>query len=160
MMTSSNGNIFRVTGPLWGGEFRSQRPVTRNFDVFFNLRLNKRLNKDVDDLRRHRAHYDVTVMSATPPNLYNTAVTSATHHSSQQLTINSLPLQGRATANQLLIALDTVYLSLPTALFQFMMLTKISRPLTSFHNKILIQKSLICNTITVFFLGKSFFSSE
>ena len=27
------------------GEFPSQRPVTRIFDVFFDLRLNKRLNK-------------------------------------------------------------------------------------------------------------------
>ena len=50
MMTSSNGNIFRVTGPLCGeitgpGEFPTQRPVTRSFDVFFNLCLNKRLNK-------------------------------------------------------------------------------------------------------------------
>ena len=27
------------------GEFPAQRPVTRNFDVFFNLRLNKRLRK-------------------------------------------------------------------------------------------------------------------
>ena len=50
MMTSSNGNIFRVTGPLCGeftgpGEFPAQRPVTRSFDVFFDLRLNKRLSK-------------------------------------------------------------------------------------------------------------------
>ena len=49
-MTSSNGNIFRVTGPLCGeftgpGEFPTQRPVTRSFDVFFDLRLNKRLSK-------------------------------------------------------------------------------------------------------------------
>ena len=50
MMTSSNGNIFRVTGPLCGeftghGEFPTQRPVTRSFDVFFDMRLNKRLSK-------------------------------------------------------------------------------------------------------------------
>ena len=48
MMTSLNGNIFRVSGPLCGeftGEFPSQRPVTRSFDVFFGLRLNKRLSK-------------------------------------------------------------------------------------------------------------------
>ena len=50
MMTSSNGNIFRVTGPLCGeftgpGEFPAQRPVTRSFDVFFDLRSNKRLSK-------------------------------------------------------------------------------------------------------------------
>ena len=50
MMTSSNGNIFRVTGPLCReftgpGEFPTQRPVTRSLDVFFDLRLNKRLSK-------------------------------------------------------------------------------------------------------------------
>ena len=47
-MTSSNGNIFRVTGPLWEestGVFPSQRPVTRSCDVFFDLRVNKRLSK-------------------------------------------------------------------------------------------------------------------
>ena len=42
MMTSSNGNIFRVTGHLCGnspvaGEFPAQRPVTRSFNIFFNL---------------------------------------------------------------------------------------------------------------------------
>ena len=41
---------FRVTGHLCGnspvpGEFPAQRPVTRSFDVFFDLRLNKRLSK-------------------------------------------------------------------------------------------------------------------
>ena len=48
MMTSSNGNIFRATGPSCGeftGEFPTQRPVMRSFDVFFDLRLNKRLSK-------------------------------------------------------------------------------------------------------------------
>ena len=50
MMTSSNGNIFRVTDPLCGkltgpGEFPTQRPVTRSFDVFFDLRRNKRSSK-------------------------------------------------------------------------------------------------------------------
>ena len=49
-MTSSNGNIFRVTGLCAGnspvpGEFPAQRQVTRSFDVFFHLRLNKRLSK-------------------------------------------------------------------------------------------------------------------
>ena len=49
-MTSSNGNIFRVTGPLCGeftgpGEFHTQRPVTQSFWFFFDLRLNKRLSK-------------------------------------------------------------------------------------------------------------------
>ena len=46
MMTSSNGNIFRVTGHLCG-EITGHRwrPVTRSFDVSFDLRLNKRLSK-------------------------------------------------------------------------------------------------------------------
>ena len=57
MMMSSNENIFCFTDPLWGestghqwippvtDEVPSQRPVTRSFDVFFDLRLNKRLTK-------------------------------------------------------------------------------------------------------------------
>ena len=49
-MTSSNENIFRVTGHLCGeftgpGEFPTQRPVTRSFDVYFDLRPNKWLSK-------------------------------------------------------------------------------------------------------------------
>ena len=64
MMTSSNENIFRVTSPLCGefpgsGEFPVQRPVTRSFDVFFDLRLKNGWvnNREADDLRPHRAHY-------------------------------------------------------------------------------------------------------
>ena len=50
MMTSSNGNIFRVTGHLCG-EFTGDRWIPRtktsdaSFDVFFDRRLNKQLNK-------------------------------------------------------------------------------------------------------------------
>ena len=36
--------------------------MTWSFDAFFDLRLNKRLSKQSSDLRRHRAHYDLTVM--------------------------------------------------------------------------------------------------
>ena len=45
-------------------EFPSQRPVTRSFDVFFDLHLNNGWvnNRDAGDLRRHCAHYDTTVM--------------------------------------------------------------------------------------------------
>ena len=50
MIASSYGNIFRVTGPLCGNFtghrwIPLQRPVTRSFDVFFYLFLNKQLNK-------------------------------------------------------------------------------------------------------------------
>ena len=47
MMTSSNVNIFRYTGQLCG-EFTGDRwkgPVTRRFDVLFDLCLKKRLNE-------------------------------------------------------------------------------------------------------------------
>ena len=50
MMTSSIGNICRVTGHLCG-EFTGLRwiprikAVTQSFDIFFDLRLNKRLSK-------------------------------------------------------------------------------------------------------------------
>ena len=69
IMTSSNGNLFHVTDVLWGKStgdgFPSQRPVTRNFSVFFDLRLNDWAhNRDAGDLRRHRVNDDVTVMDS------------------------------------------------------------------------------------------------
>ena len=46
------------------GEFPAQRPVTRSFDVYFDLRPNKGWvnNGEAGDLRRHRAHCDVIAM--------------------------------------------------------------------------------------------------
>ena len=50
-MTSSNGNIFRVTGHSCvefishPGELPTQRPMSRSVDVFFDLRPNKRSSK-------------------------------------------------------------------------------------------------------------------
>ena len=41
------------------GEFPSQRPVMRSFDIWINSLGN---NREAGDLRRHRAHEDVTVM--------------------------------------------------------------------------------------------------
>ena len=71
MMTSSNGKIFRVTGPLCGeftgpGEVPTQRPVTQSFDVslicvWIDGWVNNR------DLRRPRGRYDVNVMWTTWP---------------------------------------------------------------------------------------------
>ena len=63
----------RVTSPLCGeftgpGEFPSQRPLKRNFDIFFNLRLNKRLSKQpwgwwFETLSSlWRRHYDAIVI--------------------------------------------------------------------------------------------------
>ena len=50
MMMSSNGNIFRVTGHLCG-EFTGSRWIPRT------------KASDAGDLRRYRAHYDVTEMA-------------------------------------------------------------------------------------------------
>ena len=69
MMTSSNGNIFRVIAHLCR-DFTTHwwiprtRLVTQSFDVFFDLRLCGRLSQQscvAGDLRRHRANYDVIV---------------------------------------------------------------------------------------------------
>ena len=69
MMTASNGNNFRVTGPLCR-EFTGHLwiPLTKASDVelwcFFDVRLNKTWinNHEAGDLRCHRAHYDVIIM--------------------------------------------------------------------------------------------------
>ena len=50
MKTSSYGNVFGVTGFCAGKspvtcEFSPQRPLTRIFDVFFDLHLNQQLDK-------------------------------------------------------------------------------------------------------------------
>ena len=70
MMTSSNGNIFRVTGPFCG-EFIGHRwiPRTKASDAelgcfiwsaqWINGWVN---NREAGDLRRQSAHYDVIVM--------------------------------------------------------------------------------------------------
>ena len=65
METFSALLAFCAGNSLVPGEFPAQRPVTRSFDVFFDLRLYKQLRKqgEVGDLRRHRAHYDVMVIS-------------------------------------------------------------------------------------------------
>ena len=70
MMTSSNGNIFRVTGPFCG-EFTGHRwiPRTKTSDTelwcflwsapWINGWVN---NREAGDLSRHRTYYDVIVM--------------------------------------------------------------------------------------------------
>ena len=79
MMTSSNGNIFRITGLLCGkfsGEFPAQRPVTRSFDVNLICAWSDSWahNGDAGDLTRYRAHYDVIVMGQTEHRHYNSPV--------------------------------------------------------------------------------------
>ena len=68
MMTSSNGNIFRITGPLWR-EFTGDRwiSLTKAIDAklwcfLWSAPQNGWANnRDTSDSRCHRAHYDATV---------------------------------------------------------------------------------------------------
>ena len=75
MMTSSNRNIFRVTGPLCE-EFTCHRWIllTKASDAelwcfpLICARMNAWVNnRDAGDLRRQRAHYDVIVMCKFEP---------------------------------------------------------------------------------------------
>ena len=70
MMTSSNVNISRVTGPLWGESIGHRWiPLTKASDterwcfLWSAAKTNGwAITRDAGDLRRHRAYYDVTVM--------------------------------------------------------------------------------------------------
>ena len=65
MMTSSNGNNFRITGHLCGGIYRwSEFPSQSRWRgaLMFSLICSWVNKQDVGDLGRHHAHYDVTVM--------------------------------------------------------------------------------------------------
>ena len=65
MMTSPNGNIFRVTGHFCG-EFNGPRWIQWRGALMFSLIcvwINGWVNnREAGDLRRYRAHYDVIVM--------------------------------------------------------------------------------------------------
>ena len=54
------------------GRFPSQRPVTQSSDVFFDVRLNKRVSKESISywFESHGAHYNVTVMQCNNVNGY------------------------------------------------------------------------------------------
>ena len=74
MMTSSYGNTFRVNGPFRRGIHRLRLPHKGQWRgaLMFSLICAPRTNgwannREAGDLRRHRAHYDVTVMSDAGP---------------------------------------------------------------------------------------------
>ena len=133
MMTSSNRNIFRVTGPLCGEftghcEFPAQRPVTRSFDIFFdphpNLRLSKQsggwwLETQSRPLRCHCNVYDM-VCICIQGNVYcsphnrnhhyaGKAVMSPSHHASL-IFITGIPISGRTVGVAIVC---TEYIPLP-----------------------------------------------
>ena len=69
MMTSSNGNILRVTGHLWGSPVNSPHKGQWRRALMFSLIcvwINSWVNyREAGDLRRYPAHFDVTVMTQT-----------------------------------------------------------------------------------------------
>ena len=62
MMTSSNGNIFRVTGHLCGASHKGQRHGALMFSLICAWKNGWVNNREAGDLRRQLAHYDVIVM--------------------------------------------------------------------------------------------------
>ena len=69
MMTSSTGNIFRVTVPLWGNisvtaGFSSQKPATRSllFSLVCAWTNSSANNQDAGDLTCLRVQYDINFM--------------------------------------------------------------------------------------------------
>ena len=91
MMTSSNGNISALLAVCAGnspvtGEYPAKKPGTQIFRVslicsWINDWVN---NREAGDLRRHRAHYDVTVM------IWHTVITKGSHVDISTLFISTL----------------------------------------------------------------------
>ena len=83
IMTSSNGNIFCVTGPL-SGEFTGYRWIPRPkasdakllmFSLICDGTSGWVNNQEAGDLRGHRAHYAATVMQTTASEVHASVVT-------------------------------------------------------------------------------------
>ena len=80
----------------------AQRPVTRNFDAFFDLRIEKNgwvSNRGAGDLGRHCAHYDVIVMSRW---IHLSVCRTDWYYSDQHFVIISRCYKEHFSANELL----------------------------------------------------------
>ena len=104
VMTSSNGNIFRVTGPLCR-EFTVSRTRANEAELlmfslicaWINGWIN---NREAGDLRRHRVHYDVIEIG---PAFHNNGSGMAIVTEISQIVYACCPLQPKLTqsgANQ------------------------------------------------------------
>ena len=77
MMTSSTGNIFCVTGHLWGESTGDRWPhkgqwrMALMFSFICAWSIGWANNRDAGDLRRRRAHYDITLTIASNLRLIN-----------------------------------------------------------------------------------------
>ena len=93
MMTSSNGIIFRVTGPLWGESWPVDSPHkgqwrgALKFSLIWAWTNGWANNRGAGDLRRHRLHYDVTVMPATHFKIEHSSMKSMGIRSTNELAV-------------------------------------------------------------------------
>ena len=81
METVSASLAFCAGNSLVTGEFPSQRPVTQSLGVFFICvwTNNWGNNRETGDLRRHHAHYDVTVMFTHHGMIYQNVIILTVH---------------------------------------------------------------------------------
>ena len=110
VMTSPNGNIFRVTGHLCGWIHRS--PVNSPhkgqwrwalmFSLIYAWINGWENNGDAGDLRRHRAHYDVTVMVG------HVIIVKTPRRTKFSDSVSNLQRRTTASDNSCLIAVSTV----------------------------------------------------
>ena len=87
MMMSSNGNIFHVTGPLWGESFGHWWiPITKaseaelwSFYLICSWTNGWANNRGAGDLRCHRVHYNLTVNTKVDTELMSVVVRFCWH---------------------------------------------------------------------------------
>ena len=130
------------------GEFPTQKPVTRSFDVFFDLRLNNGWvnNREAGDLRRYRAHYDITVMwNFRPPVSY--------HVKQKKAAVKKSALRTNQLEQEQQIQKQTktkTYIKLPKHVSPFALLREHSHLNQNYsdRNHLRTRKSNICFPVT------------
>ena len=122
-MTSSNGNLFRVTGPLYG-EFTGHRwiPLTKasNAELWWFLWSSPWINgwvknREAGEFRRLRAYYDVIVMFNIRVFTPEIAITpSFMLYSSFGLWLQGSRLEGEYCGKQLRIDITQLFYVAPS----------------------------------------------
>ena len=110
MMTSWNGNIFRVIDPLCG-EFTDHRwiPFAKAIDAGLCFFLWLRSHREAGDLRRHRAHYDVIVMGMGNIRRYETTANTTKREANAGLNMLDIAKYFDTMDHGLLLKLVTLW---------------------------------------------------
>ena len=124
MMTSSNGNIFCVTGPLCG-EFTGHRwiPRTKASDAelwcFLWSAPEQKVEQTIETPVRHCAHYDVTVMKDRFPSYGNSHVKDKTVVRPSYL-LRGDPYTGKTTSLYILVQkLGALFVAIAWSLYRW-----------------------------------------